>query len=105
MNITEELLDLHSLKGQTRGVDLFDSVCLTVDEMKLPWSKVSGIVTDGVPPWLVSEVDYPHGYVTKSANREARQHCCTNEEVCSSHRISLSAEFNERFLDLTVMEK
>lgn len=47
MNITEELLDLHSLKGQTRGVDLFDSVCSTVDEMKLPWSKVSRIVTDG----------------------------------------------------------
>ncbi len=27
MKITEELLDLQSLKGQTRGVDLFDSVC------------------------------------------------------------------------------
>ncbi len=28
MNITEELLDLQSLKGQTRGADLFDSLCV-----------------------------------------------------------------------------
>lgn len=47
MNITEELLDLHSLNVQTRGGDLFDS--MTLDDMKLPWSKVSGIVNDGAP--------------------------------------------------------
>lgn len=44
MNITEELPDLHSLEGQTR-VDLFDSICTAVDDMKL--SKVSRIVTNG----------------------------------------------------------
>ncbi len=31
MNITEELLDLQSLKGQTRGADLFDSLCVWHD--------------------------------------------------------------------------
>ncbi|XP_061432954.1 nicotinamide N-methyltransferase-like isoform X3 [Lethenteron reissneri] len=49
MNVTEELLDLKSLKGQTRGTDLLVSVCEAVDDMKLPWSKVSGIITDGAP--------------------------------------------------------
>ncbi len=39
MNITRELLKLHSLNGQTRWVDLSDSVCSA--DMKLPWSKVS----------------------------------------------------------------
>ena len=44
MNVTEEMLDLKSLKGQTRGSDLFLTVCSAVDDLKLPWSKVSGIV-------------------------------------------------------------
>ena len=34
---------------QTRGTDLFVSVCSTVDDMKLPWDKVIGIITDGAP--------------------------------------------------------
>lgn len=46
-NATEELLDLQTLKDQTRGTDLFASVCSAVDDMKLPWSKVSRIITDG----------------------------------------------------------
>lgn len=47
MNVTEELLDLQSLKDQTRETDLFASVCSAVDDMKLPWSKVSRIIMDG----------------------------------------------------------
>lgn len=49
MNIAEELLDIKSLKGQTRGTDSFTSVCSAVDDIKLLWSKVSGIITDGAP--------------------------------------------------------
>ncbi|XP_070398336.1 general transcription factor II-I repeat domain-containing protein 2 [Nothobranchius furzeri] len=49
MNVSEELLDLQSLKGQTRGTDLFVSLCSTVDEMKLQWNKVTGIISDGAP--------------------------------------------------------
>lgn len=49
MNVAEDLLDIKSLKGQTRGTDLFASVCSAVDDIKLPWSKVSGNITDGAP--------------------------------------------------------
>ena len=49
MNMREELLDLQSLKDQTTGKDLFVSVCSGLDDMKLPWNKVSGIITDGAP--------------------------------------------------------
>ena len=35
MNVSEELLDLQSLKDQTRGTDLFVSVCSAIDDMKL----------------------------------------------------------------------
>lgn len=49
MNVTEELLDLQSLTDQTRGKDLFVSVSSAIDDMKLPWNKVTGIITDGAP--------------------------------------------------------
>ncbi|XP_068110957.1 general transcription factor II-I repeat domain-containing protein 2-like [Hyperolius riggenbachi] len=49
INVTEELLDLQSLKDQTRGKDLFVAVSSAIDDMKLPWNKVSGIITDGAP--------------------------------------------------------
>ena len=48
-NIKEELLDLKSLKDQTREADLFCNVGSAVDDMKLPCSKVSGTITDGAP--------------------------------------------------------
>lgn len=35
MNVTEELLDLQSLKDQTRETDLFGSVSSVTDDMKL----------------------------------------------------------------------
>ena len=44
MKVTEELLDLQSLKGQTRGTDLFTAVTVTAVE-------VCGIITDGAHDW------------------------------------------------------
>ena len=49
MNVTEELLDLQSLKSQTRGIDLFSAVSTTVNDMKISWNKMSEIITDGAP--------------------------------------------------------
>ena len=47
--LAEELFDIKSPTGQTRGTDLFACVCSAVDDIKLPWRKVSGIITDAVP--------------------------------------------------------
>lgn len=49
MNITEELFDLRCLKGQPKRTDLFQSLSSAVDDMKLPWGKLSGKATDGTP--------------------------------------------------------
>ena len=49
LNVTEELLDLQSLKSQTRGADLFPTVNTAVNDMKLSWNKMIGIITDGAP--------------------------------------------------------
>ena len=49
MNVSEEQLDLQSLKDQTKGTYLFVSVSSAVDNMKLLWNKVTGIIMDGAP--------------------------------------------------------
>ena len=49
MNVTEERLDLQSLKSQTRGIDLFSAVSTTVNDMEISWNKMSGIINDGAP--------------------------------------------------------
>lgn len=84
MNITEELLDLQSLKGQTRAVDLYDSLCSAVDSMKLPWSKVSAIVTDGAPAMAGGQ----SGLATRICNKVSEHggsavklHCIIHQQV------------------------
>lgn len=47
--ITEEFLTMESLKGQTRGEDLFERVSAAIENMKLPWSKLVNVTTDGSP--------------------------------------------------------
>ncbi|XP_059848386.1 general transcription factor II-I repeat domain-containing protein 2-like [Hypanus sabinus] len=47
--ITEEFLTMESLKGKTRGEDLYDRVSAVIENMKLPWSKLINVTTDGSP--------------------------------------------------------
>ncbi|XP_027140791.1 general transcription factor II-I repeat domain-containing protein 2 [Larimichthys crocea] len=89
MNVTEELLDLRSLKSQTRGTDLFSSVCAAVDDMQLPWNKISGIITDGAP----SMTGERSGLATLISNKVSEKggnavklHCIIHQQVlCAKH--------------------
>lgn len=89
MNVTEELLDLRSLKSQTRGTDLFSSVCAAVDDMELPWNKISGIITDGAP----SMTGERSGLATLISNKVSEEggnavklHCIIHQQVlCAKH--------------------
>ncbi|XP_077386299.1 general transcription factor II-I repeat domain-containing protein 2-like isoform X1 [Festucalex cinctus] len=47
--ITEEFLTMESLKGTTRGEDLYDKVSAAIEKHKLPWSKLANVTTDGSP--------------------------------------------------------
>ncbi|CAF91246.1 unnamed protein product, partial [Tetraodon nigroviridis] len=47
--ITEEFLAMESLKGTTRGEDLFNSASAVIQRHKLPWSTLANVTTDGSP--------------------------------------------------------
>ncbi|XP_070273135.1 general transcription factor II-I repeat domain-containing protein 2-like [Myotis yumanensis] len=47
--IMEEFLAMEPLKGKTRGEDLYDRVSTVIKKMKLPWSKLANVTTDGSP--------------------------------------------------------
>ena len=89
MNIKEELLDLKSLKDQTRGADLFYNVCSAVDNMKLPWSKVSGIITYGAPAMAGEQSGLSTRICKKVSDEEGdavKLHCIIHQQVlCAKH--------------------
>ncbi|GBP80505.1 General transcription factor II-I repeat domain-containing protein 2A [Eumeta japonica] len=47
--ITKELLALQPLKGTTTGEDIFNEVQKVFTSFGLPWSKLVGVCTDGIP--------------------------------------------------------
>lgn len=78
-----------AIKGQTRGTDLFISVCEAVDVMKLPWSKVSGIITDGAPS-MAGERSRLSTLICNKVSKEAgdaiKLHCIILQQaLCSKH--------------------
>lgn len=89
ISVSEELLDLQSLKDQTRGIDLFAAVCSTIDDMKLQWNKITRIITDGAPA-MVGEQSGLSTLVCKKVSEEGgkaiKLHCIIHQQVlCAKH--------------------
>ncbi|XP_067947134.1 general transcription factor II-I repeat domain-containing protein 2-like [Watersipora subatra] len=66
--ITEEFLTMESLKGQTRGEDLYDRVSAVIENMKLPWSKLINVTTDGSPNLTGKNLNHVVNPVVKLVN-------------------------------------
>uniref|UniRef100_A0A674NDA0 SPIN-DOC-like zinc-finger domain-containing protein n=1 Tax=Takifugu rubripes TaxID=31033 RepID=A0A674NDA0_TAKRU len=88
--ITEEFLTMESLKGQTRGEDLFDQVSAVIENAKLPWSKLVNVTTDGSPNLTGKNVGLLRRIQNKVKDENPDQdviflHCIIHQEsLCKS---------------------
>lgn len=88
--ITEEFLTMESLKGQTRGEDLFERVSAAIENMKLPWSKLVNVTTDGSPNLTGKNVGLLRRIQNKVKDENSDQdviflHCILHQEsLCKS---------------------
>lgn len=88
--ITEEFLTMESLKGQTRGEDLFDRVSAVIENVKLPWSKLVNVTTDGSPNLTGKNVGLLRRIQNKVKDENPDQdviflHCIIHQEsLCKS---------------------
>jgi hypothetical protein len=55
--VFKELASLKGFHGTTTGEDLFLSVCETMKELELPWTKQKGVSADGAPSMIGKETD------------------------------------------------
>ncbi|XP_015743109.2 general transcription factor II-I repeat domain-containing protein 2A-like [Python bivittatus] len=49
LRVTEEIMDIKSMHGTTTGKDIFENVCQSITDMKLPCDKLIALTTDGAP--------------------------------------------------------
>ncbi|KAF4087849.1 hypothetical protein AMELA_G00076080 [Ameiurus melas] len=87
--IVSEELDLPSLKDQTRGTDVFVSLCSAVDDLKLPWNKFTGITTEGAPAMAGERSGLSTlicNKVSEEGGKAIKRHCIIHQQVlCAKH--------------------
>ncbi|XP_070595014.1 general transcription factor II-I repeat domain-containing protein 2-like [Erythrolamprus reginae] len=79
--VTEELLDMRPMRGTTTGKDIFEAVSKCVNDMKLPWDKLTGLTTDGAPSICGEE----SGLVGRMREKMKSENCVS--ELIAYHSI------------------
>ena len=84
LGVTEELLGIKSMHGTTTGKDIFEEVSECVNELKLPWDKLTGLATDGAPAMHGEK----NGLVGRMREKMQRENCAGDLTVyhCIVHQ-------------------
>lgn len=89
--ITEEVLDLRSLKGTTIE-DIFEAVSDTIDMMGLKWDKLCGVTTDGAPAMTGERKGMASmvcSKVQESGGEAVKMHCSIHQEALCAKTVQL----------------
>ncbi|XP_042272649.1 general transcription factor II-I repeat domain-containing protein 2-like [Thunnus maccoyii] len=95
--ITEELLDLQSLKGTTTGKDIFEAVSDSIDQAGLQWDKLCGITTDGAPAMTGEHKGMASlvcAKVRESGGEAVKMHCIIHQEALCAKTVQLGDVIN-----------
>lgn len=91
--ITEELLDLRSLKGTTTGRDIFEAVSAAINGINLPWDKLCGVTTDGAPA-MTGERNGMASMVCRkvreSGGEAVKMHCIIHQEALCAKTVKVN---------------
>lgn len=95
--ITEELLDLRSLKRTTTGKDIFEAVSDSIDQAGLKWDKLCGITTDGAPAMTGERKGMASlvcAKVRESGGEAVKMHCIIHQEALCAKTVQLGDVMN-----------
>ncbi|KAM4629813.1 general transcription factor II-I repeat domain-containing protein 2-like [Polymixia lowei] len=95
--ITEELLDLRSLKGTTTGKDIFEAVSDSIDQAGLKWDKLCGITTDGAPAMTGEHKGMASmvcAKVRENGGEAVKMHCIIHQEALCAKTVLLGNVMN-----------
>ena len=95
--ITEELLDLRSLKGTTTGKDIFKAVFDAIDKMGLKWDKLCGVTTDGALAMTGERngmTSMVYAKVQESGGEAFKIHCIIHQEAFCAKTVQLGDVMN-----------
>uniref|UniRef100_A0A3P9K194 SPIN-DOC-like zinc-finger domain-containing protein n=1 Tax=Oryzias latipes TaxID=8090 RepID=A0A3P9K194_ORYLA len=93
MEITQELAGLETLRGTTKGEDLFAVVSRVVDKYNLSWDKMVGITTDGAPAMIGKKAGLTaliSQKVSECGGKVAQYHCILHQEQLCAKTIGLA---------------
>ncbi|XP_016407553.1 general transcription factor II-I repeat domain-containing protein 2-like [Sinocyclocheilus rhinocerous] len=90
--ISEELLEMKSLKSTTTGKYLFEAVSCAIENMNLPWAKLCGITTDGASAMIGEQngmASMVCNKVCESGGEAVKMHCIIHQEALCAKAIQM----------------
>uniref|UniRef100_A0A3P9LV82 SPIN-DOC-like zinc-finger domain-containing protein n=1 Tax=Oryzias latipes TaxID=8090 RepID=A0A3P9LV82_ORYLA len=98
MEITQELAGLETLRGTTKGEDLFAAVSRVLDKYNLSWDKMVGITTDGAPAMIGKKAGFTaliSQKVSECGGKVAQYHCILHQEQLCAKTIGLADDVRD----------
>lgn len=95
--VTEELLDLKSLKGTTTGMGIFEAVSDSIDKTGLKWDKLCGVTTDGAPAMAGAHKGMASmmcAKVKETGGEAVQMHCIVHQEALCAKTVHLGNVMN-----------
>ncbi|KAJ4941574.1 hypothetical protein JOQ06_011453 [Pogonophryne albipinna] len=91
--IGEELLSMESIKDGTRGIDICDALCRSLDAYNVELTSMVGVTTDGAPAMVGRKAGAVSLLSDKVANNGGenliKYHCIIHQEALAAHTLEM----------------
>lgn len=91
--IGEELLSMESIKDRTRGINICDAVCCSLDAYNVKLSSMVSVTTDGAPAMVGRKAGAVSLLNDKVANKGGenliKYHCIIHQEALAAHTLEM----------------